>query len=41
MYKVPHTKGVVSTAANFVKHVSELIERESAAAGRRELAGVR
>jgi predicted nucleotide-binding protein (sugar kinase/HSP70/actin superfamily) len=41
MYKVPHTKGVVSTAANFVKHVSELIERESAGAGRRELAGVR
>ena len=29
LYKVPHTKGVIGTAASFVKHVSELIKKES------------
>jgi len=39
MYKVPHSEGVVGLAANFVRHVAELmkaenkpIERASAAA---------
>jgi hypothetical protein len=32
MYRVPHTKGVVGTAANFVCHVADLMaaEREGA-----------
>lgn len=38
MYHVPHTKGVVSTAATFVTHVAGLMEKESA--GTRELAAV-
>lgn len=38
MYHVPHTKGVVSTAATFVTHVAGLMEKEGA--GARELAGV-
>ncbi len=29
LYHVPHTKGVIGSAANFVKHVSELMKRES------------
>lgn len=29
LYKVPHHKGVIGTAANFVKHVSELMKEES------------
>ncbi|HJZ69844.1 MAG TPA: activator of (R)-2-hydroxyglutaryl-CoA dehydratase, partial [Blastocatellia bacterium] len=28
LYKVPHTKGVIGTAASFVKHVSERIKKE-------------
>jgi predicted nucleotide-binding protein (sugar kinase/HSP70/actin superfamily) len=28
LYNVPHTKGVIGAAANFVKHVSELIKQE-------------
>jgi hypothetical protein len=34
LYKVPHTKGVIGTAANFVTHVHELMgaERNSRAA---------
>jgi predicted nucleotide-binding protein (sugar kinase/HSP70/actin superfamily) len=35
LYRVPHTKGVIGTAANFVKHVSDLMEQSSRA--RREL----
>lgn len=42
MYKVPHTKGVVGTAANFVKHVADLMETgaKPAATKRRAMAGV-
>lgn len=29
LYNVPHTKGVIGSAANFVKHVSELMKKES------------
>ncbi|HXG68584.1 MAG TPA: activator of (R)-2-hydroxyglutaryl-CoA dehydratase, partial [Blastocatellia bacterium] len=29
LYKVPHHKGVIGAAANFVKHVSELMKQES------------
>jgi len=29
LYKVPHTKGVIGAAANFVKHVSELMKQDS------------
>jgi hypothetical protein len=28
LYNVPHTKGVIGSAANFVKHVSELIKKD-------------
>jgi predicted nucleotide-binding protein (sugar kinase/HSP70/actin superfamily) len=28
LYKVPHHKGVIGSAANFVKHVSELMKKE-------------
>jgi hypothetical protein len=31
LYKTPHYKGVIGTAANFVKHVSELMKAESRA----------
>jgi hypothetical protein len=42
MYKVPHTKGVVGTAANFVKHVADLMEKDAkpAQTKRRAMAGV-
>jgi ElaB/YqjD/DUF883 family membrane-anchored ribosome-binding protein len=29
LYHVPHQKGVIGTAANFVKHVAELMKTES------------
>ncbi len=29
LYKTPHYKGIIGTAANFVKHVSELMKEES------------
>jgi predicted nucleotide-binding protein (sugar kinase/HSP70/actin superfamily) len=29
LYKVPHTKGVIGSAACFVKHVSELMKKQS------------
>src|SRR5262249_2279873 len=29
LYKVPHTKGVIGAAANFVKHVAELMKQDS------------
>jgi predicted nucleotide-binding protein (sugar kinase/HSP70/actin superfamily) len=29
LYRVPHHKGVIGTAANFVKHVAELMKSES------------
>ncbi|HXG93254.1 MAG TPA: activator of (R)-2-hydroxyglutaryl-CoA dehydratase [Blastocatellia bacterium] len=29
LYNVPHTKGIIGAAANFVKHVSELMKKES------------
>jgi hypothetical protein len=28
LYKVPHYEGLIGSAANFVKHVSELISKE-------------
>ncbi|HYP27190.1 MAG TPA: activator of (R)-2-hydroxyglutaryl-CoA dehydratase [Blastocatellia bacterium] len=31
LYKVPHHKGVIGSAANFVKHVSELMKKEGRA----------
>jgi predicted nucleotide-binding protein (sugar kinase/HSP70/actin superfamily) len=31
LYRVPHHKGVIGTAANFVKHVAELMKAESRA----------
>jgi predicted nucleotide-binding protein (sugar kinase/HSP70/actin superfamily) len=40
MYKVPHTKGVISSAANFVTHVASLMEKDGSATKSREMAGV-
>jgi predicted nucleotide-binding protein (sugar kinase/HSP70/actin superfamily) len=31
LYKVPHTKGLIGAAANFVKHVSELMKADNRA----------
>jgi len=28
LYKVPHYKGTIGSAANFVKHVAELMKRD-------------
>ena len=32
MYQVPHTKGVVGSAANFVLHIAERMKTEGARA---------
>jgi hypothetical protein len=34
MYKVPHAEGVVGAAANFVRHVADLIKAEGKQAGK-------
>jgi len=39
MYRVPHTKGVVGTAANFVCHVADLMAAERGRAGGVAVAG--
>jgi hypothetical protein len=31
LYRVPHTKGLIGAAANFVKHVSELMKADNRA----------
>ena len=38
LYKVPHREGVAGTAAQFAWHISDLIDRDGAASGRRRRA---
>jgi hypothetical protein len=38
MYKVPHAEGVVGAAANFVRHVAELMKAEGKPVARASVA---